>query len=109
MDDHLAKHALDAAHDAGRFWSDWNMWVLVMVAVATMYAKHLVKGERFDRRKFVGETILSVVGMIGCYAMGILHGMAPVEIVAYGTLMSLGGVRLLQWAIQGVQAIRSIK
>lgn len=107
--DEPVKHVLDAAHNMGRFWANWNMWLLVMIGVATMYAKHLVKGERFDRRKFIGESILSVVGMIGCYAMGVLHGLAPVEIVAYGTLMCLGGVRALQWAIQGIGVIRNMK
>jgi hypothetical protein len=109
MDEQIAKKAIEAAPGVGRFWDDWNMWVLVMIAVTTLYAKHLLKGERLDYRKLVGEAILTVVGTIGIYGLGLLRGFSPTEIVVYGTLMSLGGVRALQWAIQGTRTLRGME
>lgn len=79
--------------------------VLALVVIGTL-GRILVSDEKFDLKKLLGEMLLAGVGAIGLWAYGILQEFHPAEQVLYGSLLALGGVRALEWAIKAIRLIK---
>jgi hypothetical protein len=79
--------------------------IIAMSALATL-ARTLVSDEPFDLRRCLGELIFSIIGAVLMYTMGLMQGMTDVQIIFFGALGSLGGVRLVEWAMGIAQKIR---
>ena len=79
-------------------WTDRSLWVVVGIILLGHLARNLVSDEPFNLKKFIGEMLLSGIGAIAIYLLGILQGLPESQIILIGSLTSLGGVRALEWA-----------
>lgn len=89
-------------------WEDRLLWVVVGFVLLGHLARNLVADEPFNLKKFLGEMILSALGAIAIYSMGLLQGMSEIEIVLVGIFASLGGIRALEWAAKIYKAVRKL-
>lgn len=96
-----------ANHDGLSMLRDGTFWMMLFLIVTGMLGRVLVSGEPFDAKKFAGEIALSIVGAAILYFYGILQSMSVPEMIIYGGLTGLGGVRLIEWVIKIIKAIRS--
>lgn len=87
-------------------WFDPEMWMIIGLFLTGYVARTLVSREPFDKRRFFGEAILTVIGAVGFYAAGLLQGMNPLQMIMFGCLGSLGGLRAIEWTIKAVIAIK---
>ena len=81
-------------------WYDYTFWSVVTLFTLGVIAKALVSSEPFCARKFWGEIILAVIGAVLFFSFGLMQGMNPLQIMFFGALASLGGVRLIEWGIK---------
>lgn len=70
-------------------------------------ARTFVSDEPFDGKKFMGEIIFSTIGAVMLFSMGLMQGMNEIQIVGFGSLASLGGVRTVEWALRIVKKAKS--
>ena len=79
--------------------------VKTLIAIATMFAggvvaRILVSDEPFDAKKFAGEMIFAIIGAVILWSFGVLQDFSTWQMFLYGGLVSLGGVRFLEWIIK---------
>ena len=89
-------------------WNDGLMWSVVVLFMLGSLARMLVSNEPFCWRRFWGEMILSFIGAVLMYSFGLLQGMSPIQIVFFGSLGSLGGIRLIEWVIKIARRVREV-
>lgn len=83
-----------------------TLWIIVLVVLIGTIGRVLVSGEKFDAKKLVGELMLATIGGVALWSYGILQHFDPAEQVLYGCLAGLGGVRLLEWVIKALRAMK---
>ena len=66
----------------------------------------LATGEEFCLTKFIGEILLAVVGGIVMAAFGMMQGMSMPEMVFWGGLAGMGGVRMVEWMFKIAKRIK---
>ncbi len=88
-------------------WTDKLLWTIVGLFVFGSMARSLVSDEPFDVRKLIGELIFSGIAAIIMYSMGLMQGMNEYQIVCFGALGSLGGVRSVEWALKAMNQFKS--
>jgi len=81
----------------GWIWGDEMLWSIVCMFVLGSMARTFVSNEPFDCKKFGGEVIFSFIGAVMMYSAGLMQGMSEVQIVGFGAMASLGGVRMFEW------------
>lgn len=86
--------------DAYHFWSDPLMWSCIAMVLIGTISRALISSEPLSVRKLAGEALLTAIGAVGIYAAGMLRGADPMEQVLYSSLMSLGGIRVVQHVLQ---------
>ncbi|BBI61645.1 hypothetical protein [Vreelandella sulfidaeris] len=89
-------------------WEDRVLWILVGFVMLGHLARNLVKDEPFNLKKFLGEMILSGLGAVAIYTMGLLQGLSEVEIMLVGVFASLGGIRALEWVAKIYKAVKNL-
>lgn len=87
-------------------WTDPVMWSVIGMFVAGTLGRILVSDEPFDSRRFTGEIILSIIGAIILYSFNVMQGMSPIQIIFFGALGSMGGIRLIEWLIKIAKKIQ---
>ena len=92
---------------AFQWWSDPLLWSVIAMFILGTIGRILVSDEPFDPRKFFGELILAAIGAIILYSFNLMQGMTPIQIVFFGALGSLGGVRLIEWIIKIAKKVKS--
>ena len=73
-----------------------------------LLARHLVSSEPLDKRRLAGEAILSAIGAVVFWSAGLLQGMSTLQMVFFGSLAALGGVRAVEWGIKIAAAVKNI-
>ncbi|MFP8968585.1 hypothetical protein ACKC9G_18530 [Pokkaliibacter sp. CJK22405] len=96
----MTEKELGLGGDALSFWSDPLMWICVGMVIIGVFSKYLMSKEVITAKQLLGEVLASGIGAIGIYAAGILRGNSPTEQVVYASLMSLGGLHLIQRTLQ---------
>lgn len=96
------KESVEAAFN----WYDPVLWSVIAFFVMGSLGRILVSSDPFDPRKFAGEMILAIIGAIIIYSFNLMQGMSPVQIIFLGSLASLGGVRIIEWAIKFSQQVK---
>lgn len=91
------------------FWYSKMLWSIVILFVLGALARALVSNEPFDFRKFTGEIIISAIGAIIMYSLGLMQGMNEIQIVGFGALASLGGLRSIEWTLKLVNKVKSVQ
>lgn len=87
-------------------WSDRLLWSVVSLFALGTLGRILVSSEPFDLKRFLGELILSVISAIILFSFNLMQGMSPTQIVFFGALGSLGGVRMVEWVIKIAQRVK---
>lgn len=90
-------------------WEDRLLWIVVGFVLMGHLARNLVADEPFNMKKFLGEMILSGLGAVAIYSMGLLQGLSEIEIVLVGVFASLGGIRALEWVAKIYKTVKQIK
>lgn len=93
-------------HGVGWDWSDRFMWSVIGMFVLGSMARSFIGNEPFDPKRFIGELILSTIGAIMMYSMGLMQGMSETQIVCFGAAASLGGVRMIDWGLRIAKAVK---
>ena len=88
-------------------WGNRMLWSFVAMFALGSVARTFVSNEPFDFKKFVGEIIFSVIGAVLMYSLGLMQNMNEVQIVGFGALASLGGVRSIEWVLRIARKIKS--
>ncbi len=81
-------------------WTDRTFWSITIMFLLGSMARTFVSNEPFDWKKFSGEMLFSLIGAVIMYSMGLMQGMTEVQIIFFGALSSLGGVRSMEWMIK---------
>lgn len=89
-------------------WKDWTLWSIIGLFILGTLARVLVSNEPFCWRRFLGEIILALIGAILFYSFGLMQGMSTIQIMFFGALSALGGVRLVEWAIKGFAKVKGL-
>ena len=89
-------------------WMDPQLWYFVVVFVMALLAKHLVSAEPLDKKRLAGEAILSIIGAIAFWAAGLLQGMSVLQMIFFGSMSALGGIRSIEWLIKIASATRHL-
>jgi len=81
------------------------LWDRTFMTIAFLFmvgaaARTFISDEPFNAKKFTGEMLFAFIGAVVLYTFGVLQGMNTIEIIFFGGLGSLGGVRLVEWAIK---------
>ena len=79
---------------------DRSLLTVIMLFIMGAVARALVSPEPLDWRRLVGEAILSAIGAVVVFNFGVIQGMSNPEIMLWGALGSLGGIRILEWVIR---------
>lgn len=87
-------------------WTDRMMWSIVAMFVLGSMARTFVSDEPFEPKKFFGEIIFSAIGAVMMYSMGLMQGMSQPQIICFGAMASLGGVRSFEWLMKIARKIR---
>lgn len=66
----------------------------------------LATGEEFCLTKFIGEILLAIVGGIVMAAFGMMQDMNLAEMVFWGGLAGMGGVRMVEWMFKIAKRIK---
>lgn len=88
-------------------WESKLMWTFMGLFVLGSVARTLISDEPFNIRRFSGELIFSIIGAIAMYSMGIMQGMTEIQMVGFGALSSLGGVRAIEWSLKIMKSIQN--
>jgi len=88
-------------------WSDRLMWSVILMFLLGSVARTFVSNEPFDVKKFVGEIIFSAIGAVMMYSMGLMQGMSEAQIVCFGAMASLGGIRSFEWFIKIAKNVKA--
>ncbi len=99
----MRKEALDAVTSIQ--WADRTFLTVVLMFAAGAAARVLVSGEPFNMRRFVAEMLFAFIGAVMLWSFGLLQGMTALQIIFFGSLGSLGGVRLIEWGIKIAKAV----
>ncbi len=94
------------ADNSQHFWTNLDLWAVVGICLMGWLGRALVSKEPFDMRRCAGEGLLTAIGGVGLYAAGLLQGMTPLEMILFGCLTALGGLRALDWMMKAAVAIR---
>jgi hypothetical protein len=89
-------------------WKDYTFWSVAIMFVLGVLAKALVSNEPFCFRRFAGELILAMIGAVLFYSFGLMQGMSVIQMMFFGALSALGGVRLVEWGIKGFVKIKGL-
>lgn len=89
-------------------WKDYTLWSIVGLFILGALARVLVSSEPFCWRRFLGEIILAAIGAVIFYSFGLMQGMNTIQIMFFGALSALGGVRLVEWGIKGFAKIKGL-
>jgi len=81
-------------------WCNQGFWMVVSMFVAGSVGRTLVSGEAFDGKKLAGEIILSSLAAITLLSFNVMQGMSLPQIIFFGALGSMGGVRTIDWVIR---------
>lgn len=82
------------------------LWSIVTLFILGAVARALVSNEHFDARKFTGEVIIASIGAVIMYSLGLMQGMTEVQIVSFGALASLGGLRGIEWTLKIINTLQ---
>ena len=88
-------------------WADRTLWSIMALFALGALGRILVSSEPFDLRRFAGELILSVIAAVILFSFNVMQGMTTVQIVFFGALGSLGGVRMIEWVIKIARKMKS--
>ena len=88
-------------------WADRALWSVVFMFMAGTLGRALISNEPFCARRFFGEMILSCLGAITLYSLNLMQGMTPIQIIFFGALGSMGGVRMIEWVIKFAKKVKS--
>ncbi|MGZ8172571.1 MAG: hypothetical protein ACXWT0_01585 [Methylobacter sp.] len=88
------------------FWTDKLMWSVVAMFILGSMARTFISNDPFEPRKCIGEIIFSAIGAVMMYSMGLMQGMSQVQIVCFGALAALGGVRLFEWVMKIAKTVK---
>lgn len=91
------------------FWYSKMLWSVVIMFVMGALARTLVSSEPFDCKKFAGEMIISAIGAVMMYSLGLMQGMNDIQIVGFGALASMGGLRGVEWILKLINKIKKIQ
>ncbi|AZZ92762.1 hypothetical protein EUZ85_19350 [Hahella sp. KA22] len=94
------------AAETSSIWTSKEFWTVLVLFVAGFVARTLVSQEPFDRKKFLGELILTAIGAVALYAAGALQGMSDLQMLMFGALGSLGGLRAVEWVIKAAAQVK---
>lgn len=98
----------DVAVESAWLWTDRLLWSVVGLFILGSMARTFVSNEPFDVKKFLGEVIFSAISAVIMYSMGLMQGMSEAQIVCFGALASLGGVRSVEWALKAANQFKSM-
>lgn len=85
---------------------DSTMWSIVGLFLMGVLARTLISNEEFCARKFFGELLLASIGAVVMYSFGMMQNMTAVQIIFFGSLASLGGVRMIEWFIKIIERLK---
>lgn len=86
--------------------TDRTLFGVIALLLTGTLARFLISPEPLCWRRFAGEMLLSVIGGVVIFNFGLLQGMSAPEIILVGALSSLGGLRLVEWAIKIITALK---
>lgn len=86
--------------------TDKTMWSVIILFMLGSMARSLISDEPFCLRKFLGEMIFSTIGGIILYSFGLLQHMSIPELICFGGLGSLGGIRMLEWMFKIAKQVK---
>ena len=89
------------------WWMDHTLWSIVALMIAGSVGRTLISPAKFNTKLFVGEVILSAVVAVLVFHLGLMQGMSFAQMLVFGALSSLGGLRLTQWFIKIAQTALS--
>lgn len=78
----------------------------IAMGILGLLGRTLVSPEPFDARRFTGEMILTALGAIMLFALGVLQGLDTWQMIVLGAGTSLGGLRAIEWGFKIVQAAK---
>jgi len=89
-----------------QIWFDEVLWSVVAMFLMGSMARTFVSEEPFDCKKFFGELLFSTIGAVIMYSAGLMQGMTEIQIVGFGAMASLGGVRMFEWFMKIAKGVR---
>lgn len=92
--------------DAMAFWADPLMWSCVAMVVLGHLARVFKTPGPVDWRALFAELLMAAIGAVGIYAGAELQGMGVLEKILTSVLMSLGGIHVVQRALQAWSTIK---
>ena len=87
-------------------YTDRTLWGFIAMMIIGTVGRILVSDEPFVLRRFVGEILLGFVGAVMLYAIGLLQGLNPLQLIVLGGLAGLGGVRVIEWLIKIAKKVK---
>ena len=81
----------------------------IMLGLAGLIGRTLVSPEPLNWRRFAGEMILTAIGAVALYALGMLQGLTLWQMVLLGCGTSLGGLRALEWGVKIARAVKAVR